>query len=452
MLLSSRSVLSHKPHGTIIPFLAAIVALFLLASSIYHRDDIASSWSTSNGVSDWLFSWQDTRSSASQLSRDLLILLNEHSPASTESLEAAEKAKADRWSPDAEDEIDLMSTLNVTSRQTLALKKAHAGFVQAIRNNRGLPASLASPPETATATQGIVTVAGGSYFPPLLVSLRLLRRTGTTLPVEVFLPKADLEHDLCTHVLPSLGATCRTFSRLDGRISRYQLKVFAVLLSSFADVLWLDADNFPLSDAAPLFRSAPFRSVGLITWPDLWRTSVSPAYYDIAGREPTPVSARASTEAGQLLVSKRRHWATLLLAAYYNYYGPEYYYPLLCQARAGAGDKETFLPAAETVGLPFYDVKAPARGLGHFRNKTDRGDGLYRFALVQADPVSDYEVTRRLGLEEAAVESDAGRKTGAAVAVADEGADSSDYDGVPPLFLHMMTPKCKCCAWTYDTF
>lgn len=448
MLLSSRSVLYLcKPNATIIPLLATVVAVFLLTFSVYHREAITSTWSTSPGVADWAFAWGGAHSTASSrnLARELVALLNRHSPARAESLDAAEKTKVNRWSPTSaptDEDRELMSSLNVTSRQTLIMKRAHMGFVEAIEDKVHIHSP--SSANSSENTRGIVTVGGGSYFPPLLVSLRLLRRTGTTMPVEVFLPQEDYEPELCEQVLPALNSACRTFDRLEGSISRYQYKVFAVLLSSFAEVLWLDADNFPLRDVGPLFSSAPFRDTGLVTWPDLWQTSVSPAYYEIAARPPTPVAARASTEAGQLLVSKTRHWRTLLLAAYYNYYGPEYYYPLLCQARAGAGDKETFLPAAEAAGLPFYDVKAPTQGLGHFRNKTDRSDGLYRFALVQGDPVSDYEITRRLG-DQASMRDDATTATRTPGTVSNEGRPAfSDYDEVAPFFLHMMTPKCTC--------
>lgn len=57
-------------------------------------------------------------------------------------------------------------------------------------------------------------VGGGKFFPPLLVSLRLIRRTGTTLPVEVFVPEQDYEAELCETVLAALGAICRIFPNI----------------------------------------------------------------------------------------------------------------------------------------------------------------------------------------------------------------------------------------------
>lgn len=438
MLLSSRVLFYYKPNATIIPLLAAVVATSLLTLSAYHHQEILSAWESSTTIPDWVPGSGGTPGSAPDLAKKLIHLLNEHSPAKADKLDTVGGSKVNRWlEADAIDQ-DLMNVLNITSRQTQILKEAHGSFVRAVEEE--LPTYNSKSQEN---TQGIVTVAGGSYFPPLLVSLRLLRRTGTSLPVEIFLPKEEYEPELCEHVLPTLNGVCRTFDHFNGRISQYQYKIFAILLSSFAEVLWLDADNFPLHDVATLFASTPFRETGLVTWPDLWQTSVAPAYYEISSRQPTPVSMRASTESGQLLVSKEKHWKTLLLVAYYNFWGPDYYYPLLCQAHAGAGDKETFLPAAETAGLPFYDVKAPTLGLGHFRNKQNHEEGLYRFALIQKDPVGDYQTN--LVLEStAATESDIAMAVGTQASSDGRGPTRPDYNKVRAYFLHMMTPKCTC--------
>lgn len=437
MLLSSRVLFCHRPNAAVIPLLAAVVTISLLVITVYYHQETPGSLNLSLTISDWVPIRGENRGSAPDLAKKLTPLLNKYSPVKADKLDAVTGLKVGRWSEAAAgDDRDLMDALNITSQQTKILKEAHDGFVKAIEEK--LPIYHSNSQDH---TEGIVTVAGGSYFPPFLVSLRLLRRTGTTLPVEVFVSKGEYEPRLCEHVLPKLNAVCRTFDRFDEIISGYQYKIFAILLSSFAEVLWLDADNFPLHDVAPLFSSTPFRNTGLVTWPDLWQTSVAPAYYEISSRRPTSVSVRASTESGQLLVSKEQHWKTLLLVAYYNFWGPDYYYPLLCQARAGAGDKETFLPAAETAGLPYYNVKAPALGLGHFRNNANHDEGLYRFALVQKDPVSDYQMTVGLGKPTAA-------GTGTAKAVgsqaSSEGMNSTrpDYGKISPYFLHMITPKC----------
>ncbi|KAH8650986.1 mannosyltransferase putative-domain-containing protein [Xylariales sp. PMI_506] len=338
---------------------------------------------------------------------------------------------ADLW-PSPKD-AELMELLDISTKDMLAMRNAHAGFVRAAADR--LPSYRTAK---GSKPRGIVTVGGGGYFPPLMVSLRLLRRTGTSLPVEVFLPSDEYEEELCQIVLPALNAICRTFPapplNAELNISHYQFKIFSILLSSFDEVLWLDADNFPLRDVEPLFSSAPYQSTGLVTWPDIWQTSITPAYYLISSQGPVSVSSRSSTESGQLLVSKQKHWQTLLLVAYYNFYGPDHYYSILCQTGAGCGDKETFLPAAEALSLPFYAVKTPAQAVGHNKGKSNRkSNGIYRFALIQHDLEQDYRVTKEL--------SESTGRTISQLPTSNDTTAQSPYDGVSALFLHMSTPK-----------
>lgn len=108
---------------------------------------------------------------------------------------------------------------------------------------------------------GIVTTGGLKLFPVLLVSLRMLRRTGCTLPVEVFLgdqAEYDQVASVCDHVLPNLNARCRTVGEIYSQATvappeHFQFKVLAILFSSFTEVLFLDADAFPAHDPTPLF-------------------------------------------------------------------------------------------------------------------------------------------------------------------------------------------------------
>ncbi|ESZ93306.1 hypothetical protein SBOR_6287 [Sclerotinia borealis F-4128] len=126
------------------------------------------------------------------------------------------------------------------------MRRSHTWFVDQLMQN-------APKLEYKKGTSRIVTSAGGDYFPPLLVSLRFLRRTGSTLPVEVFLATPDeYEPLLCEAILPSLNAKCLIISDIIDQhdlpfsLSGYQLKAFAILFSSFESVLFLDADNFPI--------------------------------------------------------------------------------------------------------------------------------------------------------------------------------------------------------------
>ncbi|CAN9167404.1 unnamed protein product [Alternaria alternata] len=91
------------------------------------------------------------------------------------------------------------------------------------------------------------------------------------------------------------------------------------------------------------------------------------------------------TESGQLLLDKKHHAESIPMMVYYNYFGPDYYYPLQSQNGPGQGDKETFSAAAVAVNAPFYGVKTPVSALGNHVN------GQYIFAGAgQADPMQDY--------------------------------------------------------------
>ncbi|KAJ6151047.1 hypothetical protein N7470_007641 [Penicillium chermesinum] len=276
--------------------------------------------------------------------------------------------------------------LDVSLEDIATIKQAHTGFVGAISG---------SPPELqyVPGTKGVVSTAGGAYLPVLVISLRMLRRTGSTLPMEVFLADEDeYEEYICDVVLPSLNARCLVLSRIlvtaPANIEKYQFKPFAMLFSSFEDILFLDADAFPLEKPEALFQGEPFRTKGLVTWPDFWASSVSPLFYEIAGIPIPPMDLRQSTESGEVVLSKRTHTKTLLLATYYNYWGPSHYYPLLSQGAAGEGDKETFLAAATAMGEPFYQVSESICALGH-----RKPGGMAGSAMAQFNPMQDYALT-----------------------------------------------------------
>lgn len=147
----------------------------------------------------------------------------------------------------------------VSDEQIEAARLAHVLAVEIIRNSTHL-----IPYESGT--RGIVTVAGGRFTGALLVSLRMLRRTNSTLPVEVFMPNPeDYNEHTCEVVLPSLNARCVMIPKYeDLTISKYQYKIFAVLLSKFEDVLFLDADNFPIVDPVEWFGAPVFKQNGYV--------------------------------------------------------------------------------------------------------------------------------------------------------------------------------------------
>ncbi|KAL3457800.1 mannosyltransferase putative-domain-containing protein [Aspergillus heterothallicus] len=277
--------------------------------------------------------------------------------------------------------------LDMLPEEVEEMRNTHFKFVDAIK-------TAAPRLHYIPNTRGIVSTAGGQYLPVLVISLRMLRRTGSELPVEVFLA-GDEEYEpyVCDVVLPSLNARCVILSHiLDAApkivdIAKYQFKLFAMLFCSFEEILFLDADAFPILQPDSLFTNEPFKSSNMVTWPDFWASTVSYYYYEIAA-QPAPeprIRPRQSTESGEVLISKKTHAKTLLLSTYYNIWGPNYYYPLLSQGAAGEGDKETFVAAAIAVNEPYYQVIEGIVAMGH-----GTAGGLAGSAMVQFDPVEDY--------------------------------------------------------------
>ncbi len=240
---------------------------------------------------------------------------------------------------------------------------------------------------------GIVTVAGGAYFAPAIVSIRMLRRV-SNLPVHIFIADhTEYEPELCERVFPALNAECFTMSDFLAQdsvdVTHFQLKALAILFSSFETILYLDSDCFAVRDPLEILSSEPFESTGLVTWPDYWKATEDPVFYNIAGMSNFPLGLPArSTESGELLISKSKHLSSLLLACYYNIYGPQYYYPILSQGAAGEGDKETFLAAAVVLGLPYYRVREHVGTIGYFTEEGEFKGG----AMVQYHPGDDLSV------------------------------------------------------------
>lgn len=275
--------------------------------------------------------------------------------------------------------------VNFTDEQETALMKSHYLM-------RSSAQQLSPRLEFSKGHMGIVTTANAKYMPILLVSIRMLRRTGCQLPVEVFVDDwTTYDPHVCESILPSLNAACVVLSEIYETAPKaraptsYQFKLFAILFSSFQHVLFLDTDAFPAHDPSSLFTTAPYTTHGLVLWPDLFGLTISEHYYHVAGIPYESPAARASTESSIVLLNKDAHRESLLMMVYYNYFGPDFYYPLLCQGSHGAGDKETFVQAAMSVGLPWYQVKTGVAGLGYFE------DGKYRLSgLAQMDPRTDF--------------------------------------------------------------
>lgn len=364
-------------------WLFALALSLSLVSLLYHRPSYRLLRSL-----DWTSQTSSAAHHQAQLDfwQALELLLRSNAPHVRRPLQAG---NAPSIGYDATHENERPDLLYMTDEDVSKVKIAHENYLYSILIH---PPLLVYRPKT----RGIVSTAGGFYLPILVISLRMLRRTGCTLPMEVFLASyAEYEPYICEHALPALNARCIILADILSHvpssvsISRYQLKAFAMLFSTFESLLFLDADSFPVQNPTRLFASEPFLSHGLVVWPDFWVSSTAPFYHLISSTAIPPTTLRASSEAGEILLSKKTHPLTLLLAAYYNYYGPALYYPLLSQGGPGEGDKETFLAAALATHTLAYAVSEPVLAIGHTQDGAFAGS-----AMVQHDPEEDYRLTQ----------------------------------------------------------
>ncbi|KAH9882484.1 hypothetical protein J1614_000720 [Plenodomus biglobosus] len=386
MLINTPHVLSSIPRLIVIPIFLLFSGLFFLPRQYdgatvlphfnLHHKNVTEAASTFNA-------------SVHHFWRDLAAALLEAKPqcdALSVSIKEGESLPDPVWEPLKQDKKPIDRLQNFTDYHETALFRAHYSMRSAAKR-------LAPKMPFAPGTTGIVTTANAKYMPIFLVSLRMLRRTGNKMPVEVFIDDwSKYDAVICDTVLPSLNAQCVVMSNVYdsapyiAQPDHYQYKIFAIFFSSFQHVLFLDSDAFPAYDPSVLFTTAPYTTHGLVTWPDYWALTVSTHFYHIAAIPEEPSQGRLSSESGQLLINKDIHRESLLMMVYYNYYGPDYYYILLSQGAPGAGDKETFVQAALAVGLPFYQVRTPPRALGRFVSGSYRGS-----AIAQADPGLDFD-------------------------------------------------------------
>ncbi|KAF4993115.1 hypothetical protein FGRMN_6730 [Fusarium graminum] len=286
--------------------------------------------------------------------------------------------------------------LQVPDKEVQSLKKNHEEFVQSLRH-------LAPKVPFKRNTKGVVITAPGSGFGVAATAILMLRHVGSRLPVQLFLDSAsEAEHQNCNETLAGLQVQCLNMDDFlelppksaitkKPKIERFQYKALSIIFSSFQDILFLDADAFPIRNPDHLLTAEPYNSHGLVTWPDFWVPTISPLFYEIAGAQmPNRTIDSRCSESGVMLYNKARHADSLLLAAYYNFYGEKFYYQLHSQGAWGSGDKETFMQSALVLGNPFWQVtKSPTEVTD---GRINWGSGIW-----QADPEQDWKLQQQHG-------------------------------------------------------
>ncbi|RSL67631.1 hypothetical protein CEP53_002886 [Fusarium sp. AF-6] len=288
-------------------------------------------------------------------------------------------------------QIDI-DVLELPTEQYESLKQTHHDYVQSLRY-------LAPDLPFVRDTRGVVITASGANFGIAATAVLMLRHVGSKLPVQLFLDSAsEYERKLCNTSLASLDVQClnmddflhlpKSANYTTPHFEKFEFKAFALIFSSFQNILFLDSDAFPIRKPDYLFDVEPYKSHGLVVWPDFWLPTISPLFYEIAEAQmPNRTMNSRASESGIMLYDKARHADSLLLAAYYNFYG-KYYYQLHSQGAWGSGDKETFTQGAVVLGNPFWQVKQNALML-------TSGEIHYGSGIWQADPEIDWKTNQK---------------------------------------------------------
>src|SRR5579862_3659793 len=299
--------------------LGATLALFFLTATFRFAFTSPLSPQRSIAVLNAISSSSTDRDALIRFVESLRKLFREHQPVPQEIKITRPAETSDKYQGRKLSNIVLFNSTELAD-----MKRIHSRLVR----------KLPEFPPNLFSGRGVVMVAGGRFVRISLLSIRMLRRSGTSLPVELWMANLEeYDSEFCSEIA-ELGARCRLLSDYIGGsvVERYQLKAFAILLSSFAEVLFLDADNFPVISVDDIFTRGNYTTIGVVIWPDYWASTASPWLFEIVNR---PQSFFRTCESGQLLWNKRTHFAALVLDCYYNFYGPQYFYRLLTLGAIG---------------------------------------------------------------------------------------------------------------------
>lgn len=229
--------------------------------------------------------------------------------------------------------------------------------------------------------RGIVITGGGKYFVSAYITIRVIRHIGCTLPIELWHLDGEMDDEMIGMVAEHNGS-CHNASELargtnyflDHWWKGWQLKAFALLHSSFREVLMLDADSYPTKDPSFVFEWTPYKETGSIIWPDVGDSArlFPPLAAKVLG---VPQFTEGAAESGQLVFNKEQTWKGLNLAKHYNA-DADYIYHIVY------GDKDTFPAAMHRVGSPYSRMNPNCKMNGPGIQQLDQnGDVLFNHRI-----------------------------------------------------------------------
>ncbi|KAK6425018.1 hypothetical protein LTR95_016313, partial [Oleoguttula sp. CCFEE 5521] len=255
------------------------------------------------------------------------------------------------------------------------------------------------------AGRGIVLTAGNDHVPYLLTGITTFRKLGCDLPVEVmYLGDNDISADLRDELEKLPGVITRDLKKMVNdvgwELAGWAAKPWAILMSSFREALFIDADALFLTSPTTLFDSPQYAKTGALFFLDRnispeskrgWlRTIIPPPYSkQVKSSRLWTGESGHQQESGVVLVDKWKHFVPLLLCARLNGQdrdsdsdkGKQGVYDMVY------GDKETFWLSWELAGdieYAFHEGGAGVMGMLNGTEEIDMEGKVKQVSLAEA--------------------------------------------------------------------
>lgn len=280
---------------------------------------------------------------------------------------------------------------------------------------------------------GYVTLGGGENDFLSYLLIKQLRNLGAKNRIEVIIPPLfEEDKHLCTVVFPELNACCVSMKKIFGkrnmvklRYNTHLLQTLAIITSTFEHALFIAPSTLPLHNPEFLFDSTVYAQFNMIMWPSIYRSTISPSYYDVAGiqvgntsvrvlndrwipitnyekyrtvqtqqvpdakenfHDLNGTSAEYGADSNLLLINKVENFDVLLLMLYYTNDGSSRYFSLLNLAKyKNNGDYIT--AAAHYLKKSYYQNFKTADKIGEPLDRVQSITGHY-------NPEEDYNLLK----------------------------------------------------------
>ncbi|KIW63747.1 hypothetical protein PV04_08726 [Phialophora macrospora] len=220
--------------------------------------------------------------------------------------------------------------------------------------------------------RGIVLTAGDDQAPFLLTTIPTFRNLGCDLPIEImYLGDSDLSEDYRSDLESLDGVVTRDIAQMvndEGwKLAGWAAKPFAILHSSFREVIFIDADSLFFVNPSTLFDDPGYQKTGALFFRDRlimpekkkrWLQQILPKPISRQVKQSRMWTGDSGhmQESGVVVVDKWRHFIALLFVTRMN--GPDRD-GNKDEGRVGVydmvyGDKETFWLGWELVGDQEY--------------------------------------------------------------------------------------------------